>query len=177
MTEQRQIIIGTLLGKSFIVKLKGRSCFLTIPESLDINWINYKAIIIDPEKKAFIKDNKRFLWRSKCGEYWNQIYDEFYNKGQKTIKMSILDELRDIGLATWFLDKGRFIKNRLCLGTTAFREGNKTIAQYFNEVGMPCEIWPQRDTAKILFSDFGTKVFVDTIIRAVPQFMYYRISP
>lgn len=176
--EQRQITIGTLLGKSFIVKLKGRNCFITIPESQDINWLNYKTNIVDNLKNVFIKDNKRVLWRSRCNIYWNKIYEEFYENGKKTIKMKILDELRDNGLCTWFLDKGIFIKNQICLGTTVFGlQGNKIIHQYFNEVGIPCEIKKERNTGKILFTKKGTEVLLATIVRAAPEFMYYRMEP
>ena len=177
-SEQRQIILGTLLGKSYIVKLKGRNCFITIPESSDINWLNYKASIIDNSKNVFIRDNKRLLWRSRCRLSWNQIYEEFYKNGVKKVTMPILDELRDVGLCTWFLDKGKFIKGQVCLGTTVFGlKGNKIIYQYFNEVGIPCEIKKERDTGKILFTKKGTEVFLATIVRASPQFMYYRMEP
>jgi hypothetical protein len=176
--EQRQIIIGTLLGKSFIVKLKGRNCFLTMPESQDINWLNYKANIIDDSKNVFIKDKKRILWRSKCKICWNQLHDEIYENNKKIVKMKMLDELRDDGLCAWFLDKGKFLKKQVCLGTTAFGlKGNKIIAQYFNEVGIPCKIKKERNTGKILFTKKGTEIFLATIVRAVPQFMYYRMEP
>lgn len=178
MKERRQILLGTLLGKSFIVRLKGRNCFLTAPESLDLNWLNYKANIIDSEKNVFIKDGKRFLWRSRCGIFWNDVYKEFYKNNKKNIEMRILDELRDIGLCAWFLDKGKFKRGKLWLGTTVFgKKGNEVIARYFNEVGMPCKMQPDRNTAKIVFSKYGTKVFIDTIIGACPKFMYYRIDP
>lgn len=174
--EQRQIIFGTLLGKSYITQIKRSNYFLTIPESKDLNWLSYKVLIIEESKKNLIKDGKRFIWRSKCSPMWNKIRQEFYDNNGKTIKMSILDQLCDDGLSTWFLDRGEFIGKRVCLGTTAFGyDNNLIIARYFNEVGIPCDIKKERNTAKILFTKEGTKVFLNTIVNAVPECMFYRL--
>jgi hypothetical protein len=175
---QRQTILGTLLGYGFITKPKlGKNYFLTIPEKHDKNWLAYKAHLIDKTKKTFIQDSNRWVWRSRCREIWNDMYAEFYESGKKIIKMPILDQLFDIALATWFLDKGYFIKDRICLRTTVFGwEGNQTIHRYFNEVGISCKLRKERETGKILFTKEGTQVFLNTIVSQIPKFMLYRLK-
>lgn len=174
--EQKQIIFGTLLGKAYITQIKRSNYFFTIPESKDLNWLAYKAFIIEKERKTLIKDGKRFVWRSSCNPIWNKIREEFYDNSGKKIKMSLLDQLCDDGLSTWFLDRGKIVGGKLHLGTTVFGyEDNLTIARYFNEVGIPCEVKKERNTAKIIFTKEGTKIFLATISGAVPQFMYYRL--
>ncbi len=174
--QQRQIVIGSLLGKAYITKINRKNYFLTIPESVDINWLRYKAIILGGTDGDFVKDGKRTLWRSKCDPIWNKIREEFYDNCSKTITMRILDELYDEGLCVWFLDRGSFLNRKLLLRTTSFGEnGNIIIAKYFNEVGIPCEIKKERNTGKILFTDKGTFEFLKLVRRVIPNFMSYRL--
>jgi hypothetical protein len=173
--QQRQTVIGTLLGKSYITLPKRKNCFLTIPEAEDINWLRYKALIIGG-KDTIIEDKNRFIWRSKCGVEWNDIRQEFYDD-KKKVTMKILDELCDEGLCTWFLDRGKIHRKTLILGTTVFGfEGNLIIHRFFNEVGMPCYIKKERETGKICFTEEGTKTFIGTIRRAIPEFMKHRLA-
>jgi hypothetical protein len=176
--QQEQVIFGSLLGNAYIVRPKlGKNSFLAIPEKKNKDWLAYKAFIINKTKNKFIKDTNRLIWRSPCDCVWNQFYNQFYNK-KKTIRMDILDRLYNIALSTWFLDKGFFLGTKICLRTTAFGwEGNEVIARYFNEVGIPCKIRKERNTGKILFTEEGTRVFIDTIINEVPKFMLYRLEP
>lgn len=176
--QQSQIIIGTLLGKSYITKPRGKTCFLTIPEQDDLNWLKYKAYILDPQKKTLITSGKRTLWRSSSDPIWSHIRSQFYNGGGKIVRAEILEPMHAEAFATWFLDKGFWSRGRICLKTTAYGiEGNKIINRYFNEVDCHCVIRKDRGTARIMFTREGTKVFLKTIVNYIPKFMYYRLEP
>lgn len=177
--EQLQIIYGSLLGGAYISSPKTAvNRFLTIPSIKgDLDWLKYKAFKIQRARGLLVQDRERWVWRSTCNPFWNEMYDKFYDLNGKMVKMEIMDSLCDDALAVWFLDKGFFAsKNRICLRTTRFGyEGNLIMRQFFNEVGIPCEIRKERNTGRILFTEAGTRIFIDTIRRVVPEFMAYRL--
>jgi len=176
--EQRQIIYGSLLGNGYISSPKTAiNKFLTISGNRDLDWLKYKAFKIQRDRGLLVRDNNRWLWRSSCNPVWNEMYDKFYGPKGKMVKMEILDSLCDDALSVWFLDKGFFAsKFRICLRTTAFGyKGNLIMRRFFNEVGIPCEIRKERNTGRILFTEAGTKIFINTIRRVVPEFMAYRL--
>jgi len=176
--QQSQIIIGTMLGKSYITKPKGKTCFLTIPEQHDLNWLKYKAYILEPNKKTLIKNGNRTLWRSSSDPVWHIVRSQFYNNDNKMVKMELLDPCTAEGLAVWFLDKGFWNKGRIGLRTTVYGvEGNAIIHRYFNEVNLQCVIRKDRGTARILFTKKGTIAYLKTIANYVPKFMRPRLEP
>ena len=93
--------------------------------------------------------------------------------------MEILDSLHDISIAIWFLESGSKTgrdKKNAYINTTKFGEtGTKTILQYFNEVGMECNINRDGKRWKVLFSVNGTIHFLKTIAHRFPNFMYARL--
>jgi hypothetical protein len=175
--QQNQIIIGTLLGRSYITKPRGRTCFLTISEQNDLNWLKYKAYIIDSKKKTLTISGKKVVWRSSSDLIWSHIRNQFYNDKGKMIKSEILEPMHAEAIATWFLDKGFWNKERIGLKTTVFGiKGNKIIQKYFNEIDCHCVIRKDRGTARILFTHEGTKTFLKIIVNYIPSFMYYRLN-
>lgn len=177
---KRQIILGTLMGNAFIANPKKGNCCLTVPENKDLNWLKYKATQIVGYFKSPYHDGKRWIWKSPCDQYWNETYEEFYDDEGKCITMDILDSFTGDALATWFLDKGYFVSGkRIGLRTTGFgMKGNQVIKQYFDEVGMPCQIRKERTTGRIIFTHDGTKEFLKVIhSQYIPDFMLYRLEP
>jgi hypothetical protein len=173
MRQRQQIILGSLLGKGFISQPNRKNKFLTITESKNLDWLKYKAVIIDSRRSIILKSNKRFIWKSSNTVEWQNYHNLFYQNNKKCITTHILDQLFDEGLATWFLDKGCFIDRKICLRTTIFGlDGNQIIERYFNEVGMQCRIWKDKGTGKIVFSKKGSEIFLSTIGQVLPKFMY-----
>ena len=122
---------------------------------------------------------KTYRCNSCCIEAITKFREELYEDGKRKIKMSILDRLTDTGIAVWFLDSGgktgRSKKNAY-INTTKFGEdGSKIVMQYFQEIGMPCNINRDGSRFKVLFSVDGTDILLKTIAHRFPTFMYDRI--
>ena len=84
--------------------------------------------------------------------------------------MDIMDQLRDIGLAIWFGDKGFWYSNRR-VGLRS-KQYTPIALEYFNGVGMPCE---ERE-GRPVFTRSGTERFLGTIAHRLPTCMTYRLS-
>jgi hypothetical protein len=108
-----------------------------------------------------------------------EIKDVLYDGNKRKISMNVLDSLRDIALAIWFLDggskTGRDRKNAY-LNTTRFGEaGTKIVLNYFNSLGMTCNVNRDSDRYKVLFTVEGTTRFLKVIAHMFPTFMYDRL--
>ena len=106
---QKQIIIGTVLGGSSIVKpAKGRNCYLFM-RSKNKDWLIYKTTELEgfSSQRPFNLEGNTLRWHSNCYPIFNEFYELFYKNGKKIVTMNILDRLRDIGLAIWYGDAGK----------------------------------------------------------------------
>ncbi len=167
-----QIILGTLLGNGYIQKTK-KSYYMGFSESHDRNWFYYKY----DELKELSADTPVLVcrnvlkWRSRSGPNWEPYWDLFYGSG-RIIPMKALDQLRDIGLAVWFADKGFWYSNRqVGLRTSKFID-RKNGVDYFNEVGIPCE----EKRKSLVFTPYGTTQFLSTIAHRLPEFLHCRLT-
>lgn len=93
--------------------------------------------------------------------------------------MDVLDGLRDIAIAIWFLDggskTGRNRKNAY-INTTKFGEnGTNIILEYFNSMDIFCNINKDGKRFKILFTVEGTVKLFKIIAHQFPVFMHDRI--
>src|ERR1700677_3628118 len=96
----KQLIIGTVLGGSSLVKpKKGRNCYLFM-RSADNKWLNYKAQELDAlaSQRPFTQEGNTIRWHSNCYPIFTEYYEMFYLNNKKCVSMQILDSLRDIGL-------------------------------------------------------------------------------
>jgi hypothetical protein len=174
---QRQLILGTLLGTSSIIKPKaGRNAYLQMRErkSGDLNWIRCKAADLSSMARphAFAEDKDSWHWASVANPTWNKFQDLCYKDGKKSVSMEWLDQLMDQGLAVWFLDKGYKSGNQAHLRTAWFgEEGNNVIAKYFNEVGLECGVKCERNVRHIAFSEYGTIQFMKLILPKFPKYL------
>jgi hypothetical protein len=144
-------------------------------------WLRYKMAemgnyFVDPKMHKY---GNTFRCNSCCSPKITELYNEIYEKGKRRIKMSLLDPLTDTGIAIWFLDSGgktgRCKKNAY-INTTKFgKEGSEIVKQYFNELGMTCNINHDTQRLKVLFSVDGTECLFKTIAHRFPTFMFYRI--
>ena len=176
-----QVLLGTVLGGSSLVKPpKGINYYLSM-RSQNEKWLCYKM----QEMQQFYKNTKphwytnTYRCTSCCSEKLTELHKTMYNEDKRKITMEIIDPIRDIGLAVWFLDSGsktgRGRKNAY-INTTKFgEEGTKIVKQYFDEVGMPCNINKDGTRLKVLFTIEGTKELFKVIEPCVPMFMLHRI--
>jgi hypothetical protein len=177
---QKQIILGTVLGGSSIIKpTGGRNSYLSM-RGKEAYWLEYKSHelkdLASPNPFLIEKDNKYFRWHSLCYPVFNDFYSMFYNDKGKTVTMDTLNELRDIGLAVWFIDGGKLEKGSVVLNTTVFgEEYSNIISQYFCEVTLPSYVKVKGKSCKVILTPPSTLRFLRTIVDKVPNFMRHRL--
>jgi hypothetical protein len=168
---QRQIILGTILGGSSLVKTEGRNCYLSM-RGRNLGWIEYKSQAIDmlaPPNPFLTTKTGYFRWHSCCSPLLNDFYDLFYRNGKKTANMDVLNELRDIGLSIWFLDSGKIKDKELYMNTVYLGEdGTKIVNQYFREIDLISEVIG----TKVHLDKPSTSKFIEIIVHLIPEFMY-----
>lgn len=173
-----QIVIGTILGGSSLVKpKKGRNCYL-IMRSSNRQWIDYKANELEKfGTKEYSYTGKSIRWRSECSKFLTDIYNQLYVDNTKIVSMNILDQLRDIGLAIWFIDKGYIKKGTFFLNVNFFdNQSQKTIENYFNEVNLSCTLFKHRKSTRLKFTKESSKKFLMVIGEKLPEFVLNKIS-
>lgn len=174
-------MIGTILGGSSLVKPpKGVNYYLSMRSQNEM-WLKYKVA----EMSDYFKDTNlrkygsTFRCNSACMEELTEMKEMLYEGNRRKIKMDILDRMTDTGLAVWYLDSGSKTgrgKKNAYINTTKFGEdGTKIILQYFNEVGMECNINHDGTRLKVLFTVDGTVNLLKTIAHRFPTFMYHRV--
>lgn len=178
---EHQVLVGTILGGSSLVKPpKGKNYYLSMRSKNDM-WLKYKMA----QMPSFFKKPNLHLYgsthrcNSSCCPTLTEIHDFLYDGSKRQISMRVLDSLRDIALAVWFLDggskTGRGRKNAY-INTTKFGEdGTKVVLRYFNEVGMSCNINRDGSRLKVLFTVDGTVSLFKVIAHQFPTFMYNRL--
>lgn len=177
---QRQIILGTVLGGSSVVKPKGgRNSYLSM-RGKDAYWLEYKSQelknLASPTPFLIENENKYFRWHSLCYPEFNEFHNLFYADGKKHVTMDILNELRDIGLATWFLDGGKVEKNSIVFNTNVFREdGTKLIAQFFNEISIKAESVIKGKSLRVTILEESVEKFTKVINHRIPEFMLHNL--
>jgi hypothetical protein len=176
-----QVLIGTVLGGSSLVKPpKGKNYYLSM-RSQNSEWLEYKMLEMPSffTNVKFHKYGNTHRCNSCCHQKLTYFYNELYENKKRKIKMETLDLLTDTALAVWFLDSGSKTgrsKKNAYINTTKFgSEGSETILKYFNEIGIPCNINYDGDRLKVLFTVKGTEIFLKTTAHRFPTFMYHRI--
>lgn len=178
---QHQVLIGTVLGGSSLVKPpKGKNYYLSM-RGKNEQWLKYKmAEMPDFFRSATIhKYGNTFRCNSSCSNVLTEIKDVLYNGVDRKVSMEVLDSLRDIALAIWFLDGGSKTgrgKKNAYINTTKFGEdGTNIVMRYFNEIGMDCNINRDGKRLKVLFGVEATIDLFKTIAHRFPNFMMDRL--
>lgn len=181
MLIQDQVLIGTVLGGSSLVKPpKGVNYYLSM-RSQNEKWLMYKI----EEMPLYFGDcvprwyTNTFRANSRCCEDLTSCYNAMYEGSKRKVTMDLLNGIRDMALAIWYLDSGsktgRDRKNAY-INTTKFgEEGTKVVWQFFNEVDMPCNISQDGNRRRVLFTVDGTESLLATIAHRIPEFMLDRL--
>lgn len=170
-TDQRQIVLGTLLGNGYLCRNANGLVYLCIKHSAaHKDWLHTKAaeLRVFQGKKPWYEYRNTRMWRTLSNQSFADLWELCYPNGKRTIRMEWLDQLRDLAIAVWYGDSGgltgRGYRNA-CLRTQAFgREGNEVIARYFNEVGVPCNMNKSRDSWNIVFTVAGTQTLLTQLV-------------
>lgn len=138
---ESQIITGTLLGTSSIVfpeKSKNPHLLMRSPKK-DPIWIRCKAFELKKlsRPKSFIEDKYYYRWNSSSTELLKNHYNIFYKKGNKYISFKLLESLKPLSIACWFLDKG-FINEYECgLKLNTSKKSLENILNFFKLLEIP----------------------------------------
>lgn len=151
----KNIIMGTVLGGSSIVKpKKGRNCYLFM-RSKNLDWMLFKS----EELKIFTngrisREKNSFRWHSNSYPVFCEIREAMYRDGNKRVTEAVLETLLPIGFGVWFGDCGRVIKGRAVLNTHKLGdESTQVISTFFNSMdGFENEIVLERGYLRVQFT-------------------------
>lgn len=138
---ESQVITGTLLGTSSIVfPEKSKNPHLLMRSSKkDPIWIRCKAFELKKlsRPKSFIEDKYYYRWNSSSTELLKNHYSIFYKKGNKQISFKLLESLKPLSIACWFLDKG-FINEYECgFKLNTYNKSLENILNFFKLLEIP----------------------------------------
>lgn len=111
-TKQRDIIIGTILGDSYIKLSESGKTKIQIKQANKnkeyVFWLykNLKDLfpVSTPRQR---KDNNQWYVNSSLSYELNELHELFYNNGEKIVPKNIEEILTSsISLAVWFMDDG-----------------------------------------------------------------------
>lgn len=174
--KQKQIIYGTILGGSSIIRpKKGKNCYLAMRDKSK-DWLEYKIKLLNNLFKnnddIIKKDKNTYRCYSIAYPLFNEVHKIFYNEKNKIISRSTLDLLTDQAWMVWFTDSGRKTKRKCYLRTHKFGEqGTLTIAEYFNSLECECEVHTSRNRFEIVFTNKGSLEFLKIISPSKPSFL------
>lgn len=173
---QKQILYGTILGGSSIIKPdRGKNCYLAMRDSNKV-WLDYKIEVMSDffklDGQTVKQDKKTFRCYSIAYPVFNDVYRTFYKEGKKIVTKEILDILSDDAWMTWFIDAGKKTKRKAYLRTQKFgKEGTETIAAYFNSLDCDCEVNTARGKSEIVFTNKGAFEFLKYVAPKIPPCM------
>lgn len=176
LENQKQILYGTILGGSSIIKPeKGKNCYLAMRDS-DNLWLSYKIEMLKDlfkiDQSTIKKDKNTYRCYSIAYPVFNDAYDLFYGQGVKSITKDILEILTDEAWMVWFVDAGRKSKRKAYLRTHKFgEEGTKLIAEYFNSLDCSCDMHLCRGRHEVVFDNKGAHEFLSIIAPKIPDFL------
>lgn len=179
---QDQILIGTVLGGSSLVRPpKGTNYYLSM-RSQNVDWLQYKMLEMPtyfPNPKLH-KYGNTFRCNSCCSEVLTDCYEKLYQGNRRVPSMEVLDLLNDTGWTAWWLDGGGLTgrgKKNAYLNTTKFGpEGTQVVCDYFNSLDVYCNVNRDKSRLKVLFTVPGTLEFFKVIGACVPSFMFDRLG-
>jgi len=178
---QKEIIVGTVLGGSSIVKpAKGHNCYLSMRDR-DAHWLEYKAtnlkILASHAPYTLPKQGGTYRWHSMCYPIFNEYREMFYRRGKRHVNPEVLDLLRDWGLAVWFVDCGKLIKDRAVLNTNVWGlKGSRAIANYFRSLGYDVNVRQDRGGQRVWLDELSTTKFLEIVMGPLPVFVKKMVS-
>lgn len=176
-----QVLTGTILGGSSIVKpVRGRSCYLSM-RSKDTIWLRWKATelakfaSVDP----FTEDkNGTMRWHSLCYPIFNEFRDNFYDDKDRKLRLEHIEGLVDIGLLTWWCDTGKMKDGCAIFNTHIWgEEGSNIVVEYFTLLDWKSEVHRERKSFRVKLDKDSTLEMLATIKPHMPHFMAIRANP
>lgn len=160
---------------------KGKNYYLSM-RNKNSDWLKYKMQLMPNYFPTQTLHQYGITYRcnSRCCPELTELHQIMYHDGGRVINMEILDSLKDIALAIWYLDGGSRTgrdKKNAYINTTKFGpKGTELICRFFNEVDLECNINHDGERLKVLFSVQGTRSLFHVIAHHFPKFMEDRLN-
>jgi len=179
---QDQIVVGTVLGGASLVKPpKGTNCYLSM-RSKNEKWLLFKMTHLTRYFKNPVvhKYGNSYRCNSSCSPKLTELKTMLYSGNGRTVSLEILDPLRDIGLAIWYLDGGGKTgrgKKNVYINTTKFgKAGTEIVMNYFQLLFLSCAINRNGEKRwRVLLDVEATNKFLKIVTHHFPSFMYHKI--
>jgi hypothetical protein len=176
---QRQILIGTVLGGSSLLKpSKGNHFYLAMRGKNDL-WLSYKMEELATlfKSKTIYQYGSTYRCYSRCCQELSDLRTQLFVSNRRSISLALFEELRlrDIGIAIWFLESGgktgRGRKNAYLNTTVYGKKGSEIIRDYFQLVGCDCNVNKNINRRRVVFSIPGTENLFKITAHCFPTFM------
>jgi recombination protein RecA len=181
-----QIILGSVLGDAYVYKDKRYEGYGFIDKHnlKEKNYLLWKNSHLIFNFKVYTKYNICMIRKGHpIFKYYREL---FYKNGIKVLSFNILNKLKPLAIAVWFMDDGNFNykTNTLRLSTHCFGlEGNKMIKQWFND-GFSIDpkirrVYDKRWKKEYYYLEFtcvNAKMFISLIKDFVIGSMGYKIG-
>jgi hypothetical protein len=169
---QIQVIKGTILGGSSIVKPSGgKNCYLSM-RSKNGKWLDFKAGELGAySSQAPFTIEKTNRWHSLCYPIFCDLREKFYDGKKRKLTIEILDELRlkDVAFMIWYGDVGNYHKNMVTFNTNIWgKKGTEATAAYFATLGYKSTIVKERKSYRVRLDVDSSKSLIEMIEPHLP---------
>lgn len=180
-TAQEQIVLGTVLGGSSLVRSPGGINYYLSMRDTNEAWLAYKMQCMNSiyKSNSLFLNGSTFRCNSMCCDELSLLQKRLYIGKKRNVTPEILDPLRDIGLAVWYLDggskTGRDNKNAYLNTTKLGLDGTNVVLDYFRSLDIESTMGASHSRLRILFTVEGTERFMKIVSPCFPEFMYHRL--
>lgn len=167
---QRNIIIGTILGGSSIVKPKrGKNCYLSM-RGKNIQWLLWKASHLSElasREPLTVEQTNR--WHSVCYPVFNEFHQMFYKNDKRYIHIDSLSLLQDKALVVWYGDCGKTINDKVVFNTHIWgKSGTEKIVEYFQYLDYKPSIVIERNNYRVHLDEESSADFLQMVLPHLP---------
>ena len=169
---QKQVIYGTVLGGSCLVKTKNSKNSYLIINGKDEVWANYKINQLNS-----LGTSDKTPWRSVSYPIFNEVRSLFYKNNKRSLsKQSLIDlRLTDIAWSIWFGDCGQIKSNKIKLRTNIWGEaGSEAIVEYFKDMDFSAKTEQDRNCWRVVLDENSSKSFLKYVTRVLPYSLLKR---
>lgn len=181
MDDEYQIILGSILGDANLNKTPKSALFEESHCMRQEEYLLWKRKYALSRFKTQIKyyPTKVRLW-TEVSPLFADLRKRLYPLGKKIITKEILEELKPLGIAVWFMDDGSMnLRSGGDLSTDGFTENeNYLIRDYFNNKRFFCKVIKRKynGTYKIIFNNEGFNNLINCIGKYIHPCMNYKID-
>ncbi len=175
----RQVIMGTVLGGSSLVKpARGRNCYLFM-RSKNLDWMRFKAQELEPFSNGQITQEKNsYRWHSNCYPLFYEMRDRLYENGKKKVTVELLNDVGPMALIVWYGDCGRIVRRKAVFNTHKLgADSTEAISEFFKLANLENKVTKERGYLRVIFDQDSTISLVKLLLQVnPPKCVYHKLS-